>query len=95
MKVVRVHGWGETPRVEDADAPEPTDGRTIVQMQAATVGHIDRTIWGGGFLRHPPLPYVPGVEAAGIVRGQRPFQCRRARLDARLWLGNPRRRNVA
>ncbi|MCY1205968.1 putative quinone oxidoreductase, YhdH/YhfP family [compost metagenome] len=36
-------------------------------MQAATVGHIDRTVWQGRFLRHPPLPYTPGVEAAGVV----------------------------
>jgi len=36
-------------------------------MQAATVGHIDRTVWRGSFLRHPPLPYTPGVEAAGVV----------------------------
>jgi NADPH2:quinone reductase len=36
-------------------------------MHAATVGHIDRTVWRGSFLRHPPLPYTPGVEAAGTV----------------------------
>jgi len=81
MKVVRVHGWGETPRVEDADAPEPAHGRTIVQMHAATVGHIDRTIWGGGFLRHPPLPYVPGVEAAGIVVASDRFS-----VGERVWM---------
>ena len=67
MKVVRVHGFGEIPRVEEGDVPVPAHGRTLVQMQAATVGHIDRTIWSGDFLRHPPLPYVPGVEGAGIV----------------------------
>jgi NADPH2:quinone reductase len=38
-----------------------------VRMEAATVGHIDRTVWRGSFLRHPPLPYTPGVEAAGVV----------------------------
>ncbi len=36
-------------------------------MAAATVGHIDRTVWSGQFLVHPTLPYVPGVEAAGTV----------------------------
>jgi NADPH2:quinone reductase len=45
----------------------PRPGRSIVRMQAATVGHIDRTVWRGSFLRHPPFPYTPGVEAAGIV----------------------------
>jgi NADPH2:quinone reductase len=67
MKAVRVHAWGEPPRVEDIAEPAGGPGRSIVRMHAATVGHIDRTVWSGQFLRHPPLPYVPGVEAAGVV----------------------------
>jgi NADPH2:quinone reductase len=67
MKAVRIHGLGAAPVLEDMDDPQPRAGRTIVRMAAATVGHIDRTVWSGGFLRHPPLPYVPGVEAAGTV----------------------------
>jgi len=67
MKAVRVHAWGEPPRLEDLAEPRGGPGRTLVRMHAATVGHIDRTVWSGQFLRHPPLPYVPGVEAAGIV----------------------------
>lgn len=67
MKAVRVHAWGEPPRVEDLPEPQVAPGHTLVRMHAATVGHIDRTVWSGSFLRHPPLPYVPGVEAAGVV----------------------------
>lgn len=67
MKAVRVHAWGEAPRVEDVPEPQRGTGRSLVRMHAATVGHIDRTVWSGAFLRHPPLPYVPGVEAAGVV----------------------------
>jgi NADPH2:quinone reductase len=67
MKAVRVHAWGEPPRVEDVPEPTGGPGRSLVRMHAATVGHIDRTVWSGAFLRHPPLPYVPGVEAAGVV----------------------------
>jgi NADPH2:quinone reductase len=67
MKAVRVHAWGEPPRLEDLSEPQAGPGRSLVRMHAATVGHIDRTVWSGAFLRHPPLPYVPGVEAAGIV----------------------------
>jgi NADPH2:quinone reductase len=55
------------PLLEEVPDPVHRSGRTIVRMQAATVGHIDRTVWRGSFLRHPPLPYTPGVEAAGIV----------------------------
>ena len=67
MKAVRVHAWGEPPRLDDMPEPQAGPGRTLVRMHAATVGHIDRTVWSGAFLRHPPLPYVPGVEAAGVV----------------------------
>lgn len=81
MKVVRVHAWGQTPRVEDSDTPGPAPGRTIVRMRAATVGHVDRTIWAGGFLRHPPLPYVPGVEGAGIVVASDRFS-----VGERVWM---------
>ena len=62
-----MHAFGAAPVVEALDAPAPAPGRSLVRMHAATVGHIDRTIWGGAFFRHPPLPYVPGVEAAGVV----------------------------
>ena len=67
MRAMRVHAWGQPPVAEELDDPRPAPGRSIVRMQAATVGHIDRTVWSGGFLRHPPLPYTPGVEGAGLV----------------------------
>jgi NADPH2:quinone reductase len=67
MKAVRVHGWNQPPMIEEAAEPARVAGRSIVRMAAATVGHIDRTVWSGRFLAHPPLPYIPGVEAAGIV----------------------------
>jgi len=81
MRAVRVHGWGEPPRLEDLPEPTAAPGRTIVRMRAATVGHIDRTVWSGAFLRHPPLPYVPGVEAAGEVVASSRFAA-----GERVWL---------
>ena len=73
MKAMRVHVLGDPPRLDEVDAPRPAPDRTIVEMQAATVGHIDRTVSSGAFLHHPPLPYIPGVEAAGIVRSSERF----------------------
>ncbi|NDZ13066.1 alcohol dehydrogenase [Variovorax sp. WS11] len=67
MKAVRIPGFGAAPVLEALRDPQPRPGRTIVRMAAATVGHIDRTVWNGAFLKHPPLPYIPGVEAAGTV----------------------------
>jgi NADPH2:quinone reductase len=67
MKAVRIHAFGAAPELDEVEDPQPRAGRSVVRMAAATVGHIDRTVWSGGFLNHPPLPYVPGVEAAGTV----------------------------
>ena len=81
MKALRIHALGDAPRLDEVDAPRPAPGRTIVEMHAATVGHIDRTVWEGDFLHHPPLPYIPGVEAAGVVRSSDRFAA-----GERVWL---------
>jgi NADPH2:quinone reductase len=81
MKAIRIHGFDAVPVLEEVADPAPRPGRSIVRMQAATVGHIDRTVWRGSFLRHPPLPYTPGVEAAGIV-----VASERHEVGQRVWL---------
>jgi NADPH2:quinone reductase len=81
MKAMRIHAWGETPRLDELPEPLPQPGRTLVRMEATTASHLDRSIAAGGFLRHPPLPYVPGVEAAGTV-----LQSERFAVGARVWL---------
>jgi len=78
---MRVHAWNEPPRLEDVPEPARAPGRTLVRMAAATVGHIDRTVWGGQFMSPPTLPYVPGVEAAGIVLESDVFQA-----GERVWI---------
>jgi NADPH2:quinone reductase len=78
---MRIHGWGAAPRLETLPEPEPQFGRSLVRMAATTASHLDRSIAAGGFLRHPPLPYVPGVEAAGTV-----LQSERFPVGARVWL---------
>ncbi|HEX7863453.1 MAG TPA: zinc-binding alcohol dehydrogenase family protein [Variovorax sp.] len=81
MKAVRIHGFDAVPVLEEIADPIARPGRTIVRMEAATVGHIDRTVWRGSFLRHPPLPYTPGVEAAGVV-----IASERYGVGKRVWL---------
>ncbi|MDQ6639533.1 MAG: zinc-binding alcohol dehydrogenase family protein, partial [Pseudomonadota bacterium] len=78
---MRIHAWGEAPRLDEVAEPAPLAGRTLVRMAATTVSHLDRSIAAGGFLRHPPLPYVPGVEASGTV-----LQSARFAAGARVWL---------
>jgi len=81
MKAVRIYGFNEVPVLEEVQDPVPRPGHTIVRMQAATVGHIDRTVWRGSFVKHPPFPYTPGVEGAGIVIASQQFA-----VGQRVWL---------
>ena len=81
MRAMRIHGWGEVPRLDELPEPVPRSGRTLVRMAATTASHLDRSIAAGGFLRHPALPYVPGVEAAGTV-----LQSDSHPVGARVWL---------
>ena len=81
MKAMRIHAWGQAPRLDDLPEPVPQPGRSLVRMEATTASHLDRSIAAGGFLRHPPLPYVPGVEAAGTV-----LQSERFAAGKRVWL---------
>ena len=81
MKAIRIHGFDAVPVMEEVADPVARPDRTLVRMQAATVGHIDRTVWRGSFLRHPPLPYTPGVEAAGIVIASGRYE-----VGQRVWL---------
>ncbi|MFN3258694.1 MAG: zinc-binding alcohol dehydrogenase family protein [Ilumatobacter sp.] len=81
MKAVRITDWGAAPVVEELEDPPSAAGRTVVRVAAATVAHLDRTIWSGAFLRPPALPYTPGVEAAGVVVSSETFD-----VGARVWI---------
>jgi len=81
MRAIRYHSWGEAPRVDEVPEPESGEGETIVAIAAATVAHLDRTIWSGRFLHPPPLPHVPGVEGAGTVVTSATYE-----PGARVWI---------
>lgn len=47
--------------------PEPGDGQVLVRIEAAALGFPDLLMTRGGYQAKPPLPFVPGMEAAGTV----------------------------
>ncbi len=67
MRAVRVHTFGAAPSVDLVDAPAGGPGLTTVQMTAASIAHLDRSVASGTFLSSPPLPYLPGAEGSGHV----------------------------
>ncbi len=67
MMAVRIHRFGEPPRVDRLPVPHAGEGEVLVRMCASVVSHHDLTVAGGEFAVRPTLPYTPGLEGAGRV----------------------------
>ncbi len=69
MRAIRVHEFGgpEVMRLEDAPEPEAGRGRVVVRVRAIGVNPVDTYIRAGMYPSKPPLPYTPGMDAAGEV----------------------------
>lgn len=69
MSALRVHAFGEAPRLDRVPVPEAGREDVLVEVAAGVVSHHDLTVAGGDFPLRPELPYVPGLEGAGRVVG--------------------------
>lgn len=73
-----------------ADVAEPaSDGQVLIDVEAAGVSFPDLLLTQGRYQVKPELPFIPGVEAAGVVR-QAPPGCGVAKGDrvmALTWFG--------
>lgn len=67
MKALRIHTWRSAPRLEEIDMPTPSTREALVRIKAAGLSHFDLTMASGEFDIRPDLPYVPGVDGAGVV----------------------------
>ena len=67
MTALRVHAFGELPRLEEVVVPEVGPEDVLVELASSVVSHHDLTVAGGDFPVRPDLPYIPGREGAGRV----------------------------
>ncbi len=69
MKAIRVHEWGaaEVMRLEEVADPTAGPGEAVVRVAAAGVNPVDTYIRSGTYTKLPPLPFVPGSDAGGVV----------------------------
>jgi NADPH2:quinone reductase len=65
--LVREFGGPEVLALEDVPSPRPGPGQALVRVHAAGVNPVDTYVRSGAYTRLPPLPYVPGADAAGVV----------------------------
>ena len=80
MKAIRAHEFGgpQVLRLDDIPDPEPGSGEVVIDIRAAGVNPADTYMRGGAYAIKPPLPYIPGGDAAGVVsavgRGVKAFK---------------------
>ena len=69
MKAIRVHEFGgpEVMKLEEVPNPTPGPGQVVVSVKAVGVNPVDSYIRTGTYYLKPPLPYTPGMDAAGTV----------------------------
>jgi NADPH:quinone reductase len=68
MRTARIRELGVPPEVAEVEGGGP------VEVLAVALNPIDLAVGAGRFPRgHPPLPYVPGCEAVGLVEGTRTY----------------------
>ena len=71
MKVMLARAWGDPSTLEYADAPTPRPqaGEVVIEVRAIGCNFPDILIVQGTYQHRPELPFSPGCEVAGIVRG--------------------------
>lgn len=69
MRVVSADTLGppENYAIVETPLPTPGAGEILVRIRAVSLGYADALLATGGYQVKPPLPFVPGTEAAGIV----------------------------
>jgi NADPH2:quinone reductase len=69
MKAIRVQEFGgpEVMKLEEVPNPTPGRGQVVVSVKAVGVNPVDNYVRSGAYAAKPPLPYTPGMDAAGIV----------------------------
>jgi NADPH2:quinone reductase len=69
MRAVRCHAYGDLANlaVEDLPNPLPGPGEVLVEVHAVGINFADGLMVLGQYQEKPPLPFVPGLEAAGVV----------------------------
>ena len=70
MRAAVVSELGQPPSLGELPEPSPGDGEVVLEVLAAPLNPLDVAVSKGVFYGgHPELPYVPGAEVVGRVRG--------------------------
>jgi len=65
--LVREFGGPEVLTLGETSDPVPGPGEVLIRVHAAGVNPFDTYMRTGTYAVKPPLPYIPGADAAGVV----------------------------
>jgi NADPH2:quinone reductase len=70
MKAVRLaaESGPDALEVAELEAPSPGPDDVLIDVHAAGVSFVDLLMSRGQYQERPPVPFVPGIEVAGVVR---------------------------
>ncbi len=74
MKAARVNAFGDVDQVEIVEVPDPSPGENdiIISVEACGLNYADVMQRQGAYPGGPKPPYIPGLEAAGVVESHGP-----------------------
>jgi NADPH2:quinone reductase len=83
MRAAVVEALGRPPAPAELPVPRRRPGEALVRIRAAALNPVELHIWNGHFFDGPPrLPYVIGLEGAGVVEeGERLAPGTRVRVE--------------
>ena len=67
MKAIQIQAFGEALTVNTVGDPAPASSEVVVRVHAAGVNPVDTYICAGTYAKLPDLPYIPGIDGAGVV----------------------------
>ena len=70
MRAWRAHSYGsyrDVLRLDEVPAPDAPDGGVVVKVEAASLNFPDLLAIAGQYQVKAPVPFTPGIEAAGTV----------------------------
>jgi NADPH2:quinone reductase len=61
--------WGEVDQLKVAEVPPPvpTETQILIDVETTAVNYADAIMVAGNYQTKPPLPFTPGLEAAGRI----------------------------
>lgn len=70
MRALICRQWGSVDQLQlgEMPRPEPAANQVLIDVHATAVNYADSIMVAGNYQTKPPLPFAPGLEAAGVVR---------------------------